>query len=501
MSAQKKKPRPLWRQLLDRLLWVVVATLCYVLMEILMPVWPCPYPHWDRQVATTRRNIKTIEKLAYSFRQARRRYPVSLAQLAERAAEFISASTFNDGWGRSFIYESPGRINTHAFDLYSKGQNGIGDDGRHDDITNWSERDPSYYNKDHHRGWLNSTIFDGTAAFVLGWLVWSLVRWRRRYFLVARKGWLELRAQPLPVWLGPALAVVAATAVFLSYPVLKAEYYSWRWAYLMSYPRLESERRYWRLTGLLPRPPGAPHSNTDDAAETLIYMGPSAAPVVAAKLNHPSLAGRSKLPVREGTVRLLGLMGDPSVVPTLRELLLLQGPEDPRYVRHMVVAQALRRLGDRSALWLLLEDITRRQGVTTFWSAKALELLTWQSFGDLRPDLPAEEARRRVALWSEWWRQNQEREESEWLRQGVEQALGQLTSDDVYLQASAIRRLRRVTGMRFFCEYYMSLPERRKAAQVWRHWWLEHQQRFRHASFDSIDHHFRTVASLYVIEW
>jgi len=225
-----------------------------------------------------------------------------------------------------------------------------------------------------------------------------------------------------------------------------------------------------------------------------------AAPVVAAKLSHPLVSGQLKLPVRQQLVRLLGLMGDPSVAPALADLLLRE-PGDPRYVPHVSVAEALRRLGDRSATWLLLDDITAKKGITSFWSAKALELLTWQSFGDLRPDLPPEEASRRVALWRDWWRQNQEQPESEWIRQGVEQALGQLASDDLFLRASAIRRLRRVTGMRFFCEYYMLLSDRQAAAVVWRRWWEEHRERFREADFDTIDRPFRTVSSIYLLEW
>ncbi|MCK4299143.1 MAG: hypothetical protein KAX80_06405, partial [Planctomycetes bacterium] len=336
--------------------------------------------------------------------------------------------------------------------------------------------------------------------FALGWLVWALCRWRRLYCPVREGRRPVLRWVTVPRWLGPSLALVAATAAFLHFPGLKAEYYYWRWAYLSSYPVLQSECPYWRWTRLLPRPPEGPHTNLDDAAETLIYMGPSAAPVVAAKLNHPSLAGRRKRPLREQTVRLLGLIGDPSVTPVLSDLLLSR-PREPHYVPHAIVAQALRRLGDRSAVWLLLEDISSGSRSVCFRSARALELLTWQNFGGLFPDLPPGEMRRRADLWGEWWRQNQDNEESEWLRQGVEQALAQLLSDDMYLRDRAIRRLRRVTRMRFFCEYYMSLHDRRLAALVWRRWWQEHQERFRYADFDSIDRPFRTVDSLYRSEW
>lgn len=476
------KPRPLWRQLLDRLLWVVLAVLCYLLLEILMPAWPCPYPHYGEQVSRTLKHIREVESLAYGFRQVHRRYPISLAQLAGAARNLADRETFEDGWGRALIYNFPGRVNTHAFDLYSKGRNGIDDGGRGDDITNWAEPEPLYYAQDHHRGWLNSTLFDVGSALVVGWLIWSLLRWRHLYYPAWRRGRPRLGCSALPRWLGPALVLVVSAAVFLYFPRVKAEYYYWRWSRFLA------------------RPPGGPHTNVDDAAETLIYMGHSAAPVVAAKLTDPRLAGLLHRPLRERTVRLLGLIGDPSVVPTLRDL-LLRGPKDPFYVPHPAVAQALRRLGDRSVVWLLLDDINRRKGLLPFRSAKALELLTWHNFGDLTPDLPPEELRRRVAAWNQWWQENQERPESEWLRQGVEQAIAQLTSDDLYLRASAIRRLRRITRMRFFCEYYMSLQDRQAAAVVWQRWWQKHRERFRYADFDTVDRRFRTVDRLDIMEW
>jgi hypothetical protein len=469
-------------------------------VEILMPAWPCPYAHHDRAVKKTQDHIRTVENLAYGLRQVRGWYPMSLAQLAESARDLVGPEVFADGWGRPLIYDTPGRFNPHAFDLFSMGLNGVDDDGRGDDITNWSNPEPLYYGRDHHRGWLNSTVFDVVAAFALGWLIWVVCRWRRLYYPGRLRRKAALRWVSVPRWLGPGVALVAVTVTFLHFPVLKARYYCWRWAYLMSYPTLEKQCKYWSRTRLLPRPPEGPHTNMDDAAETLIYMGPSAAPVVAAMVKHPGLAGRNTMLVRERTVGLLGLMGDPSVIPTLRELLLCQ-PGDPHYVSHGAVAQALRRLGDHSTVWILFDDIGTHGGVTPFRSARALELLTWHSFGDLRPDLLPEETRRRVALWVEWWQQNQQREESEWLAQGIEQAIGQLTSDDVYLRAGASRRLERVTGRRFFYRYYMPLRERRAVASLWRRWWKEHKDRFRYADFDSIDRPFRAVESLYELEW
>jgi len=476
-----RKSRSVAREILDRCLWVVLAVLVIVLLEILMPAWPCFFPHSAGGLALTERRIRELESLAYGYRQARSHYPRTSLQFKESIADF-RPMMFQDGWGRPFIYRCPGRANTHAFDLYSAGMNGIDDKGRGDDVTNWYAPHPLYYQPEHHRGLLVSTLFDGFAALVVGWLLWTLIRWRRVYYLTQRGRRLEFRWLNVPAWLGLALATILAAAVFLHFPTLKAEYYYWRW------------------TNMIPRPPGAPHTNVDDAAEVLIYMGTEAGPVVTAKLTSPALAGPPKAMIREQTVRLLGLMGDPTAIPTLRELLLSK-PGDSYYVRHIVSAHALRRLGDRSVLWVLFGDILRRKDVRGFWSSRALELLTWHSFGDITPQLAPEEADRRVSLWHVWWQQNQQRDESQWLREGVEQALAQLTSDDLYLRNSAIRRLRRITGMRFFIEPYMVLSDRQGAAEVWRRWWEEHRERYAHATFDSVDRRLRTVQSLYLMEW
>jgi hypothetical protein len=501
-GSQGRALRSLWRRRLPRVFLVVPALLAYVLLEVFVPTWPCPYRHFDQEVLVTQRHITALGTLAYTFRVMRGRYPTTLAQLTEGDVELQMADVDKDGWDRPLLYRNPGAFNTHAFDLHSVGANGVDDGGRGDDITNWSAPEPLYYGHDHFRGLLNSMAFDVAAGLALGWCLWVLARFRRVYYPVLRRRRPELRFFKLPVWLGPGLAAILATAAVLAYPWLKAEYYCWRWMYLAAYPRLVQECPYWRLTFLIPRPPSGPHTNADDAADVLIQMGPLAAPLVAAKLSQPVAAGQLQYQrtLREQLVRLLGLMGDPSVVPMLRDLLLREA-NDPRYVAHVTVAQALRRLGDRSVTWLLLDDIVTKKGVTSLWSAHALELLTWQNFGDLWVDLGPEEAARRVALWMNWWRRSQEEPESEWIRQGVEQALTQLVSDDPFLRASAIRRLRRISGMRFFCEYYMLLGDRQRAAVVWRRWWEEHRERFRNADFDTIDRPHRIVSSIYLMDW
>lgn len=53
-----------------------------------------------------------------------------------------SSKLLRDPWGHDFVYRCPGIHNTNAYDLYSKGPDGIsksdGDDP--DDIGNWLKR-------------------------------------------------------------------------------------------------------------------------------------------------------------------------------------------------------------------------------------------------------------------------------------------------------------------------------------------------------------------------
>jgi len=45
----------------------------------------------------------------------------------------------NDPWGNDYIYECPGKHNTHTYDIMSMGPDGR--KGGDDDITNWSSED------------------------------------------------------------------------------------------------------------------------------------------------------------------------------------------------------------------------------------------------------------------------------------------------------------------------------------------------------------------------
>jgi hypothetical protein len=55
--------------------------------------------------------------------------------------------------------------------------------------------------------------------------------------------------------------------------------------------------------------------------------------------------------------------------------------------------------------------------------------------------------------------------------------------------------------MSYFFDPRMSLSDRQKAARVWTEWWRKHERKYENATFDSVDRRWRTVASLYIIEW
>jgi general secretion pathway protein G len=52
----------------------------------------------------------------------------------------VKADALRDPWGATYQYRQPGQYNTHSFDLYSFGPDGVeGGDGENADIPNWSE--------------------------------------------------------------------------------------------------------------------------------------------------------------------------------------------------------------------------------------------------------------------------------------------------------------------------------------------------------------------------
>ncbi|MFC2149275.1 type II secretion system protein GspG [Candidatus Auribacterota bacterium] len=49
----------------------------------------------------------------------------------------LSSGTFNDPWGKPYIYVEPGTHNEASFDIYSFGPNMTDNSGDSDDVTNW----------------------------------------------------------------------------------------------------------------------------------------------------------------------------------------------------------------------------------------------------------------------------------------------------------------------------------------------------------------------------
>ena len=47
---------------------------------------------------------------------------------------------FHDAWGRDIIYVFPSASDTRAFDVYSRGTNGVDDGGNGDDVVPWEYR-------------------------------------------------------------------------------------------------------------------------------------------------------------------------------------------------------------------------------------------------------------------------------------------------------------------------------------------------------------------------
>lgn len=52
------------------------------------------------------------------------------------------AEELKDPWGNPFEYRSPGQFNEDSYDLWSRGPDGVDDNGRagSDDIKNWTDR-------------------------------------------------------------------------------------------------------------------------------------------------------------------------------------------------------------------------------------------------------------------------------------------------------------------------------------------------------------------------
>jgi hypothetical protein len=78
-----------------------------------------------------------------------------------------------DHWGRPLVYRVPGRHG--AFDLYSWGADGIDQDGKQDDISNWAGVNDGY----HWKATWPAGRWTIAAGIVLGVAALQLRRWFR----------------------------------------------------------------------------------------------------------------------------------------------------------------------------------------------------------------------------------------------------------------------------------------------------------------------------------
>ena len=64
--------------------------------------------------------------------------PLGLPRPVNWAGPYIDDPVFNDPWGRPYVYLRPGRMDAFAFDLFSRGADGIeGGRGENEDVVNW----------------------------------------------------------------------------------------------------------------------------------------------------------------------------------------------------------------------------------------------------------------------------------------------------------------------------------------------------------------------------
>jgi general secretion pathway protein G len=96
--------------------------------------------------------IRQLEQALEMYKLDNGRYPTEEQGLAALVREptsaplprryspggYVKADSITDPWGMRYVYRRPGQHNTHSFDLYSVGPDGVeGGEGEAADITNW----------------------------------------------------------------------------------------------------------------------------------------------------------------------------------------------------------------------------------------------------------------------------------------------------------------------------------------------------------------------------
>ena len=64
--------------------------------------------------------------------------PTGLPRPINWIGPYVDDPNFNDPWGNRYVYRRPGRNDAYAFDLFSRGADGIeGGRGENEDVVNW----------------------------------------------------------------------------------------------------------------------------------------------------------------------------------------------------------------------------------------------------------------------------------------------------------------------------------------------------------------------------
>lgn len=89
------------------------------------------------RVTATRASLMTIRTALDQYNLTHGRYPPSLALLQSGPMPLLDpARPLKDAWKNDFLYVTPGREG-RAFELYSKGPNGVFENGGGDDLDIW----------------------------------------------------------------------------------------------------------------------------------------------------------------------------------------------------------------------------------------------------------------------------------------------------------------------------------------------------------------------------
>ena len=132
-----------------RALWLRTGAFCVVLlvfMAILYQAWLITIYRHERML------LSDLEKAIVIYRLQQGRYPQpggnlwatlrevpqTAPYLQRLAARVDATGQFLDRWGSPIVYEWPGRHNPDLFDLRSPGRNLRDEQGKDDDLRNWS---------------------------------------------------------------------------------------------------------------------------------------------------------------------------------------------------------------------------------------------------------------------------------------------------------------------------------------------------------------------------